>query len=124
MNQVETGSPDAGSRRRNPKQRDSVALQKRLRLAGWAALAMLVVFVGWLGWLYLYELPSFSQLREYKPQLVTRLYARDGSTFQEYYLQRRILVPYDRIPPYLVDALLSAEDRSFFSHWGFDLRGF
>ena len=100
------------------------SLSNRLRLAAYGGLVLLIVFVGWLGWLYLYELPSFSQLREFKPQLVTRLYARDGNTFQEYFLQRRILVPYDRIPPNLLDALISAEDRNFFSHWGFDLRGF
>ena len=99
-------------------------LPGRMRLAIYPGLAALLIFVGWLGWLYLYELPSFSQLREFKPQLVTRLLARDGSTFQEYFLQRRILVPYDKIPPYLLDALISAEDRNFFAHWGFDLRGF
>jgi penicillin-binding protein 1A len=97
---------------------------RRIRLALWACGAAVALFTGWLVWLYLFELPSFAQLREFRPQLVTRLYARDGSSFQEYYLQRRILVPYAEIPPFVVDALLSAEDRNFFAHWGFDLRGF
>ena len=99
-------------------------MPSRLRLAIYAAAAAALLFTGWLGWLYLYELPSFSQLRQFKPQLVTRILARDGGTVQEYYLQRRILVPYKQIPPYLLDALISAEDRNFFAHWGFDLRGF
>jgi penicillin-binding protein 1A len=99
---------------------------RRLRLQ-WAALALLAAFlvlVGWLGWLYLYELPSFAELRQFKPQLVTRLLARDGTSFQEYFLERRILVPYHQIPPFLIDALVSAEDRHFYAHWGFDARGF
>ena len=96
----------------------------RLQLAAALALCACLGFAGWLGWLYVYELPSFTELRQFKPQLVTRLLARDGSTFQEYYLERRILVPYDRIPPFLIDALVSAEDRHFNTHWGFDLRGF
>lgn len=95
-----------------------------LKLALIATGVAVLVFVGWLGWLYLFELPSFSQLREFRPQVVTRLYARDGTPYQDYYLQRRILVPYEKIPPYLVDALISAEDRAFYKHWGFDLRGF
>lgn len=96
----------------------------RLRLAGILLFLAGLAFVGWLGWLYLYELPSFAELRQFKPQLVTRLLARDGSTFQEYFLERRVLVPYEQIPPYLIDALVSAEDRHFYSHWGFDVRGF
>lgn len=120
-----------GSKRlkRSIKAAGEFATTGDLRTRGLRAALLLTVlagavFVVWLGWLYLFELPSFSQLREFRPQLVTRLYARDGTPYQEYYLQRRILVPYEKIPPYLVDALISAEDRNFFSHWGFDLRGF
>ncbi len=96
----------------------------RLQLAAALALCAFLGLLGWLGWLYVYELPSFAELRQFKPQLVTRLLARDGSTFQEYYLERRILVPYEQIPPFLIDALVSAEDRHFSAHWGFDIRGF
>jgi penicillin-binding protein 1A len=97
---------------------------RRVRLAVGLLLVVGAVFVTWLVWLYLYKLPSFAQLREFRPQLVTRLYDRNGGLFQEYYNQRRILVPFDEIPPYLIDALVSAEDRNFYAHWGFDLRGF
>jgi penicillin-binding protein 1A len=124
MAEQNTSSPTGQDQKAPASEPAGRSLPNRLRLAAYGGLVLAVIFVGWLGWLYLYELPSFSQLREFKPQLVTRLYARDGSTFQEYFLQRRILVPYDRIPPYLMDALISAEDRNFFSHWGFDLRGF
>ena len=109
-----------------PKTRALVGLplMRRLKQALWVLALATAMFCIWLAWLYLFKLPSFAQLREFKPQLVTRLYARDGSPFQEYYNQRRMLIPYDQIPPYLLDALISSEDRHFFSHWGFDMRGF
>ena len=88
---------------------------RRWRLFGWTAAALGVLFVGWLGWLYLYELPSFSQLRQLKPQLVTRLYAQGGTPFQEYYLQRRILIPYERIPPFLLRV-----DEATLREWGME----
>lgn len=97
---------------------------RRFKQALWVLALATTMFCVWLAWLYLFKLPSFAQLREFKPQLVTRLYARDGVPFQEYYNQRRMLIPYDQIPPYLLDALISSEDRHFFSHWGFDMRGF
>lgn len=102
----------------------ALSLDGRWKLAGACAIGLFVLFLGWLAWLYIFELPSFAQLREFKPQLVTRLYDRTGEPFHEYYIQRRILVPYSKIPPPLLDALISTEDRNFFSHWGFDLRGF
>jgi penicillin-binding protein 1A len=37
--------------------------------------------------------------------------------------ERREIVPLDHVPQSLVDAFLSTEDRRFFSHGGFDLRG-
>ena len=37
--------------------------------------------------------------------------------------ERREIVPFDHVPQTLIDALLSTEDRRFFSHGGFDVRG-
>ncbi|MCI0405172.1 MAG: PBP1A family penicillin-binding protein [candidate division Zixibacteria bacterium] len=66
-------------------------------------------------------LPSLSQLTNIEPRIVTRVYASDGSVLKDFYSERRILVPLKEIPPYMVDALLSTEDKRFYSHWGVDL---
>jgi penicillin-binding protein 1A len=68
------------------------------------------------------DLPSPAQLHNIQPSLITRIYDRNGETLMEYYIERRILIPYDQIPPYLVDCLLATEDRKFFDHWGVDTR--
>src|SRR5690606_17413587 len=49
-------------------------------------------------------------------------YSRDGRLIEEFG-ERRTPVSYDRIPQVLIDALLAAEDHTFFEHPGFDLAG-
>ncbi|HXF49006.1 MAG TPA: PBP1A family penicillin-binding protein [Verrucomicrobiae bacterium] len=70
---------------------------------------------------YQKSLPSLSQLTNIEPRIVTRVFASDGSVLKDFYSERRILVPLKEIPPYMVDALLSTEDKRFYSHWGVDL---
>jgi len=71
---------------------------------------------------YNHELPAIDRLYNIEPSLVTRIYARDGSVIQKYFAEQRNLVGYDRIPQHMVDALLSAEDKNFYNHWGISSR--
>ncbi|OGC90844.1 MAG: hypothetical protein A2W25_12995 [candidate division Zixibacteria bacterium RBG_16_53_22] len=68
------------------------------------------------------DLPSLAQLHDIRPSLITKVYDRNGVLLKEFYNQRRILVPFDQLPPYLIDCLLATEDRRFYSHWGVDIR--
>ncbi|HEX9911793.1 MAG TPA: transglycosylase domain-containing protein, partial [candidate division Zixibacteria bacterium] len=72
---------------------------------------------------YKKNLPSLAQLHNIEPNLSTKLYAADGKLIKEFYTERRTLIPLKEMPSYLVDALLAAEDRKFYSHWGIDLTG-
>lgn len=69
------------------------------------------------------DLPSTARLENLEPALKTQVIADDGSLIGELYEQNRVLIPLDQIPPYLVDAFISVEDRKFYSHWGLDLFG-
>jgi penicillin-binding protein 1A len=69
-----------------------------------------------------HDLPSPAQLNNIQPRLITRIYDRNGEVLMEYYTERRILIPYNEIPPYLIDCLLATEDRKFYDHWGVDMR--
>jgi penicillin-binding protein 1A len=69
-----------------------------------------------------HDLPSPAQLNNIQPRLITRIYDRNGEVLMEYYTERRILIPYSEIPPYLIDCLLATEDRKFYNHWGVDMR--
>jgi len=82
-------------------------------------LLVLTVTVIWFS--YRSALPSLNQLEHYEPSLITRIYSDDGQILKEFYKERRILVPLAKMSPYLLDALISTEDRKFYRHWGVDL---
>lgn len=66
------------------------------------------------------DLPKLEQLETYTPRLITRVLGSDSTVIKEFYTERRVQVPLDSISPYMVDALLSTEDRRFYNHWGID----
>ncbi len=62
-------------------------------------------------------------LRSYEPPLATGVLSGDGTPMTVFARERRSFVPYDQIPPQMVHAILSAEDKTFFSHSGLDYPG-
>jgi penicillin-binding protein 1A len=88
------------------------------------ALVLLSAGIGALGGLifvYSSDLPQIQQLMDYRPDVMTELYADDGTLIGSFALERRVIVNYDQIPKVLRDAILSVEDRHFESHWGVDV---
>ncbi len=69
------------------------------------------------------DLPSESALKDYRPSIITKVYGDNGDLIGEYFVERRIVVPYDKIPKVLVLAFVAAEDGGFFRHPGIDIRG-
>ena len=55
--------------------------------------------------------------------MITQVFARDGQRIGEFYSERRIEVPYSRLPRHLVLAFVAAEDARFFEHPGVDITG-
>jgi penicillin-binding protein 1A len=72
---------------------------------------------------YIKDLPDFTEIKEYRPPVVSRIYAHDGRLMGEFYAERRIEVPYSRLPRHLVLAFVAAEDARFFEHPGVDVFG-
>lgn len=67
-------------------------------------------------------LPKVETLSDYQPPLITQIYADDGTIIAEYSRERRILVPFEKMPKTLVQAFVAAEDSSFFKHQGIDFQ--
>ncbi|MEA3464418.1 MAG: PBP1A family penicillin-binding protein [Thermodesulfobacteriota bacterium] len=67
------------------------------------------------------SLPKFDSLEDYQPPTITRVYSEDGQTIAEFYHERRIVVPVERMPQQLIQAFVAAEDANFFEHQGIDL---
>ncbi|MFW5735216.1 MAG: transglycosylase domain-containing protein, partial [Oceanidesulfovibrio sp.] len=68
-----------------------------------------------------HDLPSFKEITDYNPPLVTTVYARDGDVLGHFYRERRFLVQLEDMPDYLVKAFLAAEDSGFYDHPGIDV---
>ena len=68
-------------------------------------------------------LPPADTIREIPLQIPLRIYSRDGRLIEEVGERRRILVTYETLPDFVVDAFVAAEDRRFFEHPGIDYQG-
>ncbi len=66
------------------------------------------------------NLPDFSQLKDYRPPVVTRVHAGDGRFLAEFAQEKRIFVPITEVPDLVKQAFLSAEDQNFYEHKGVD----
>ncbi|HWM84218.1 MAG TPA: PBP1A family penicillin-binding protein, partial [Kofleriaceae bacterium] len=71
---------------------------------------------------YAAQLPDLDRIDQ-QPDMATLVYSADGELIGEFYLQKRVLVPLERIPEHVRQAFISAEDRRFWDHPGFDIFG-
>ena len=62
--------------------------------------------------------PKFRVWKIIRPDVITDVYSDDNKVIGEFAIERRIVVSYDEIPPYLQLAILAAEDAQFYSHSG------
>ena len=67
--------------------------------------------------------PEHQQLADYNPPVVTRIHAGDGRLMAEFAREKRVFVPMRAMPKRVIRAFLSAEDKTFYSHWGIDIPG-
>jgi penicillin-binding protein 1A len=95
----------------------------RWLLAG-AVLATLGIAALVLSWLLVGRgLPDAASLANYQSPLPTTLRAADGTPFHSFARERRVYLPYAEIPPVVIQAVTSAEDKTFFEHQGLDYAG-
>jgi penicillin-binding protein 1A len=67
---------------------------------------------------YEYNLPKIQSLEDFHPDVITDIYSDDNKVVGEFAVERRIIVPYEEIPPYMQLAILAAEDDQFYHHGG------
>ncbi|MBP7758544.1 MAG: penicillin-binding protein 1A [Alphaproteobacteria bacterium] len=92
---------------------------------GLLSLFVIGVIVGVAGVAYIIsyyskDLPDYSQLRNYEPPIVTRLYAGDGRFLAEFAEEKRIFIPIESIPDIIKNAFIAGEDKNFYKHSGID----
>ncbi|MHA3916656.1 penicillin-binding protein 1A [Halovulum sp. GXIMD14793] len=71
---------------------------------------------------YSHDLPNTNQLSQYEPATISRVFSADGLVMDEFVKERRMYTPPDEIPDLVKRAFISAEDKNFYTHPGFDIR--
>ena len=79
--------------------------------------------VGAIFWMYGRDLPDTDQLSQYQPPTISRIYSGEGKIIDEFAVERRLFAPADEIPDLVKAAFISAEDKNFYTHGGYDPRG-
>jgi penicillin-binding protein 1A len=79
--------------------------------------------VGAVLWIYGRDLPNHEQLAQYTPPTISRIYSGEGRLIDEFARERRLFAPADEIPDLVKQAFISAEDKNFYLHAGYDPRG-
>lgn len=84
---------------------------------------LVVVAVGAIFWMYGRDLPDHQALASYEPATISRVYSGEGKVMDEFAHERRMFTPADEIPDIVKEAFVSAEDKHFYEHKGYDLQG-
>ena len=79
--------------------------------------------LGGIFWVYGRDLPSHEFLAQYKPPTISRIYSAQGKLIDEFAKERRLFTPANQIPDLIKNAFISAEDKNFYEHPGYDMRG-
>jgi penicillin-binding protein 1A len=79
--------------------------------------------IGAVFWIYGRDLPSHESLAQYQPPTISRIYSGEGQLIDEFAEERRLFTPSEEIPVLVKQAFISAEDKNFYTHKGYDARG-
>ena len=79
--------------------------------------------IGAIFYMYSNDLPSHERLAQYAPATISRIYSTEGRIIDEFAQERRLFVPIEDIPDLVKYAFISAEDKNFYTHRGYDVTG-
>jgi penicillin-binding protein 1A len=96
--------------------------KKAIMILGIAFVAS-IIFIALMFFILSFGLPTVESLKDYKPSPGTLILAEDGRALGQVKIEKGIYVPFQRIPKFMVNALLATEDPRFFQHKGIDYRG-
>ena len=117
---------------KSSKKKKKTKKKRRGGFFKWLSMAVFSIFIttlliGFIGILAIYytftdELPDVRVLKSFEPSTVTLMYSDQDKLIAELYLEKRIVVPLNKIPTQLKQAALAVEDANFYRHMGIDLK--
>ena len=73
---------------------------------------------------YSKNLPDIHEITYYEPKTLTKIYDKNDKLIGLFFDEKREFININKIPPTIINAFLSAEDKNFFKHRGYDLSGY
>lgn len=81
------------------------------------------LFVGGIFFYFSIGLPNVKSLEDYRPKTISYVYDRNGVVVAEFFDERRIVTPLDKVPVDLAHAFIASEDSHYYQHKGIDFQG-
>lgn len=107
--------------------RPRAILRSVFRVLGWSTLGTTVLGCGMGYWAYRqyeFDLPqNLSVVTDYQPIRASEIWSADGELIGEFFVEKRVLLPIEQIPPMVRNAFVAAEDTRFYRHGGVDYLG-
>ena len=98
-------------------------MKKLVKIASWLFAFGSIVLIAAVFYIYAVmvpALPSIDHLEDAQYQVPLRIYDKNEILLAEFGEHRRIPVNFDKIPRYLIDAVVAVEDDQFWNHSGID----
>ena len=98
-------------------------MKKLVKIASWLFASGSIVLIAVVGYIFVVmvpRLPSIDHLEDAQYQVPLRVYDRNEILLAEFGEHRRIPVRFEKIPRYLIDAVVAVEDDQFWNHAGID----
>jgi penicillin-binding protein 1C len=91
------------------------------------SLTLTILIIAGSTWIYFFvfkDLPSVQDLAEREQPMTTKILDRNGVVlFRIYKDENRTLIPLSQVPQHMIYATIAIEDKDFYSHHGFSIRG-
>ena len=68
------------------------------------------------------RLPGKKELSSFRNATASVVLSHEGETIGRFFSENRITIPFDQMPPHLINALVATEDARFYEHSGVDSR--
>lgn len=127
-----SGFPDEAYARAISSRRSNSVFTYLFRLVRICALTCVLgtLVAAVFGWVWLRDIGAFriepnrlKAITQYKPADNSVVYDREGKKIGEFFDTYHVFVPFREMPKDLVNAIIAIEDRSFWTHKGYDPKG-
>lgn len=91
----------------------------------WVIIIIASLLGGFILGLYIqvvHDLPPAEAISFYTPPISTKVYDDQDSLLTEFFIERRELTNLSEVPEYLKKGFICIEDKTFYKHWGVDIK--